>query len=89
MGDVNIAAAAAAATATAATPYMFSFFLFDMLIEFQFVEVALDLICLSTVLVDGMISLILVTLVINCLLFSWIKSTTKLHIYSVNSLLNI
>ena len=68
MGDVN--GAAAAATATAATPYVFCFFLFDMLIEFQLVVVALDRIFLSTVLVDGMIYLILVTLVINCLLFS-------------------
>ena len=66
MGDVN--GASAAATATAATVYVFYFFLFDMLIEFLLVVVALDRICLSTVLVDGMISLILVTLVINCLL---------------------
>ena len=68
MGDVN--GAAAAATATAATPYVFCFFLFDMLIEFQLVVVVLDRIFLSTILVDGMIYLILVTLVINCLLFS-------------------
>ena len=60
MGDVNGADAAAAATTITATPYVFSFFLFDMLIEFQLVVVALDRICLSTVLVDGMISLILV-----------------------------
>ena len=68
MGDVN--GAAAVATATATTPYVFCFFLFDMLIEFQLVVVALDRICLSTVLVDSMIRLILVTLVINYLLFS-------------------
>ena len=51
MGDVNGSAAVAAATATAGTPYMFSFFLFDMLLEFQFVVVALDRISLSSVLV--------------------------------------
>ena len=49
MGDVNGAAAAATATTTDATPYVFSFFLFDMLIEFQLVVVALDRICLSTI----------------------------------------
>ena len=42
IGDVNGAAAAAATTATAATPYVFSFFLFDMLIKFWLVVVALD-----------------------------------------------
>ena len=70
MGDVNRSAAADATTDIAAAPYVFSFSLFDMLIEFQLVVVALDWIFLSTLLVDGMISLILVTLVINCLLFS-------------------
>ena len=49
MDDVN--GAAAAATATAATTYVFCFFLFDMLIEFQLVVVTLDRIFLSTILV--------------------------------------
>ena len=75
MGDVNGAAAAAA-------PYVFLIFLFDMLLEFLLVVVALDSISLSTVLVDHMISLIPIILVMICLLFSRIKSYAKLLIYS-------
>ena len=56
--------------AAAAASYVFLIFLFDMLLEFLLVVVALDSICLSTVLVDRMVSLILVILVIICLLFS-------------------
>ena len=80
MGDVN-GSAAAATTA----PYVFILLLIDMLLEFLLVVVALDWICLSTVLVDRMISLILFILVINCLPISWIKSATKLLIYSTGS----
>ena len=77
MGD-NINANASAAAAL----YAFLIFLFHTLLEFLLVVVALDSICLSTVLVDRMISLILVILVIICLLFSRIKSTAKLLIFS-------
>ena len=80
MGDVNGSAAAAAAAATA--PYVFILLLIDMLLEFLLIVVALDWICLPTVLVDRMISFILFILVINCLPISWIKSATKLIIYS-------
>ena len=83
MGDVNGSAAAAAAATTA--PYVFILLLIDMLLEFLLVVVALDWICLSTVLVDRMISFILLILVINCLPISWIKSATKLLIYSIPS----
>ena len=74
MGDASGSAAAAS--------YMLFIFLFQILLEFLLVVVALDSIYLSTVLVDHMIGLILVILVINCLLFSWIKSLVKLLIYS-------
>ena len=67
MGDTGAAAATAAAT------YVLLIFLFDMLLEFLLVVIALDWICLSTVLVDHMISLILLILVIICLPISWIK----------------
>ena len=83
MGDVNGSAAVAAAVATA--PYVFFVFLIDMPLEFLLVVVALDWICLTTILVDHMISLILLILVINCLPISWIKSATKLLIYSTLS----
>ena len=77
MGD-NINANASAAAAL----YAFLIFLFHTLLEFLLVVVALDSISLSTVLVDRMISLILLILVIICLLFSRIKSTAKLLIFS-------
>ena len=83
MGDVNGSAAAAAAATT--TPYVFILLLIDMLLEFLLLVVALDWICLSTVLVDRMISFILLILVINCLSISWIKSATKLLIYSTTT----
>ena len=82
MGDVHGSAAAAAATATATATYVFFFCLVHMLLEFLLVVVALAWICLSTVLVDHMISLILLIIVINCLPISWIKSSTKWLIYS-------
>ena len=78
MGD-NINANGSAA---AAAPYVFFIFLFDMLLELLLVIVALDSFCLSTVLVDRMISLIPIILVMICLLFSRIKSYAKLLIYS-------
>ena len=60
MGDTGAAAATAAAT------YVLLIFLFDMLLEFLLVVVALDSFGLSTILVDRMISSILVILVISC-----------------------
>ena len=60
MGDAN-----GSAVAAAAAPYVFLIFLFDMLLEFLLVVVALDSFCFSTVIVDRMISLILVILVIK------------------------
>ena len=73
------------ANAAAAT-YDLLIFMFKILLEFLLLVVALDLICLSTVLVDRMISLISVILVIICLLFSRIKSIAKLLIYSTGDL---
>ena len=81
MGDVN-GFAAGAATAVATAPYVFFFFLVDLLLEFLLVLDTLDWICISTVFVDRMISLILPILVLNCLPISWIISVTKLLIYS-------
>ena len=52
MGDNRDTAAATAAAA----PYVFLIFLFEILLEFLFIVVALDSICLSTVLVNRMIS---------------------------------
>ena len=65
-----------------AAPYVFLILLFEILLEFLLLLVILDYICLSTVLVDYMIRLILIILIINYLLFSWTKSTAELVIYS-------
>ena len=67
---------------SAAAQYVFLIFLLEILLEFLFIVVALDLICLSTVLVDRMISLIPIILVMIYLLFSRIKSYAKLLIFS-------
>ena len=56
MGDVNGSAAAAAAAAATA-PYVFFLLHVDFFLECLLVVVSLDLISLSTVLVDHMISL--------------------------------
>ena len=69
MGDNSNANALAAAA-----PYDYLFFLFTILLQFLLVVVVLDSFYLSTIQVDRMISIILVILVINYLLFSRIKS---------------
>ena len=56
--------------ATTAALYAFMIFLYEVLLEFLLVVCALDSICLSTVYVDHMISLICIILIINGLLFS-------------------
>lgn len=61
---------------TAAALYVFLIFLYDVLLQFLLVVCALDSICFSTVLVDHMIRLICIILVMNCWLFSQIKSYT-------------
>ena len=65
---------------TPAAMYVFLSFLFQILLQFLFVVMAVDLFSMSTVLVDHMLSLIFVP-VMNCFLFSWIKSYAKLLIY--------
>ena len=77
MGDNSNANASAAAA-----PYDYLIFLFMILLQFLLVVVALDSLYLSTIQVDRMISIILVILVINYLLFSRIKSIAKLLIFS-------
>ena len=72
MGDNSNANASAAAA-----PYDYLIFLFTILLQFLLVVVALDLFYLSTIQADRMISIILVILVINYLLFSRIKSIAK------------
>ena len=66
---------------TPAAMYVILSFLFQILLQFLFVVMAVDLISMSTVLVDHMISLIFVP-DMSCFLFLWIKSYAKLLIYS-------
>ena len=68
--------------ATAAAPYVFLIFLYEVLLEFLLIVYALDCICLSTVCVDHMISLIYIILVMNCSLLLGIKLYAKSPNYS-------
>ena len=47
--------------------------LFEIMLQFLLLVYTVDLICLSTALVDHMFSLIFVVPIVNCFLFPWIK----------------
>ena len=61
---------------------MFLSFLFEVLLQFLFIVLTIDLISMSIVLIDHMINLMFVFSAMNYLLFLRIKSYAKLLIYS-------
>ena len=80
MGDNGANANANGSAPTA--PYVIRCLLFEIMLHVLFVVFMLDMICLSTVLVDRMASLIFIMIALDCLPVSWIKSYAKLLIFS-------
>ena len=62
--------------------YVIHCFLFEIMLHVLFVVFMLDVICLSTVLVDRMASLIFIMIAMYFLSIPWIKSYAKLLIHS-------
>src|SRR3954470_22426786 len=78
MGDTNTNTTGS----TPAAPYVICSSVFEIMLHVVFLVIALDVISLSTVLVDCMASLICFIIAMDCLSISWIKSYVKLLIYS-------
>jgi len=76
-----------ASGSTPAAPYVIRSSLFEIMMHALFLVIAVDVISLSTVLVDRMDSLVCLIIVMDCLSISWIKSYAKLLIYSTVSTL--
>src|ERR1041385_4255311 len=76
MGDTN------SSGSTPAAPYVICCSLLEIMLHVVFLVIALDVISLSTILVDRMASLICFIIAMDCLYISWIKSYTKLLRFS-------
>ena len=71
-----------ASGSTPAAPYVICSSLFEIMLYVLFLLCVVDVISLSTVVVDRMASLICFIFAMDCLSISWIKSYAKLLIYS-------